>query len=262
MLPARLSPSRPSRTRSTEEDTPLSPGVAHFLVAVEKYVLPLVFAILAWFRFQYLRNQYTAWRSIQSHPALRAILPGTFFADTTRQLLIFTLLAFSAVTLLFNRPAVTLPDKLKHVMVPLAASYYVALYAAIHYFPPWMRVSLLPDGLRGPAAVVGLGLSIAGYAIAIWALIYLRRSFALFVSVRDVVTRGPYRLVQHPIYSGYLLDAAGLLLASGSIAMLILCAAHITLVVIRARMEEEMLAAADPAYRDYFGRTGAFFPRI
>jgi protein-S-isoprenylcysteine O-methyltransferase Ste14 len=236
--------------------------VARFLVAVEKYVLPLVFAFLAWVRFQYLQDQYMAWRSIESHPVIRAFMPGTFFADTARQFLIFTLLAFTVVTLLFNRPAVSLPDKLKHVMVPLAGSYYVALYAAIRYFPPWMRENVLADGLRGPAAVAGLGLSIVGYAIAIWAMIYLRRSFALFVSVRDVVTRGPYRLVRHPIYSGYLLDAAGLLLTSGSIGMLILCAGHVTLLVIRARMEEDMLAETDPAYRSYFGRTGAFFPQF
>jgi len=243
-------------------DTQLSPGAAVAFVRVEKYFLPLIFAFLAGLRFLYLQDQYMAWRSIQSFHGMLPFSPGPFFADITRNVLIFCLLTFTAVTLLLNRPPAVLPDKLKHVLVPLAGSYYVALYALIHYFPVWMRQSLLPDTWRLPAAMIGLGCSIVGYSIAIWAMVYLRRSFALFVSVRDVVTNGPYRLVRHPIYCGYLIDAAGLMLAGASVGMLILGAGHIFLLVYRARMEEQMLAGTDPAYRLYLARTGFLLPRL
>ena len=246
----------------TTTDTPISPATATMLVRLEKYVLPIICGFLAWQRLRYLQQQYTAWHFVNSHPGMSLFAPRVFYADLTKNFLIFAIQAFTGLTLLSNRAPAVLPDKLKHVMVPLAASYYMILYGLVGYFPLSMQQSMLPDAWRFPVAMAALACSIIGYAIAVWAIVYLRRSFAVFVSVRDVVTNGPYRLVRHPIYCGYLLDAAGLLLAASSVGMLLLCCGYVVLLVCRARMEEEMLAKSDPAYRHYLARTGFLFPRL
>jgi protein-S-isoprenylcysteine O-methyltransferase Ste14 len=244
------------------EEVKLSPGIARMLLRMEKYILPVVFAWLAWLRFNHLTDQLGAYHAMAHSAMMRSVSYNVFFADMTKNILIFTLLVFTVITLLFNKPPVILPDKLKHVLVPLAGSYYTVLYAWLDHFPPSMRDSLFPPSMQYSAAVAGLVLSIIGYSIAIWAMLHLRRSFALFVSVREVVTGGPYRYMRHPIYTGYLFDAAGLLLASFCIGMFALCAGLALLLVCRARMEEEKLAGADPAYRRYIARTGAFLPRF
>ncbi len=225
-------------------------------------MLPLVFAYLALGRLNYLTTQYTAFRGLRNIPGISSLPYGVFFADMTKNALIFALLVFTVITLLWNKPPVILPDKLKHVLVPLVGSCYTVLYALLDYFPHVMRESLVPDGWRHTAAVAGLGLSILGYSIAVWAILYLRRSFALLVSVREVVLQGPYRYVRHPIYTGYLLDAAGLILASPCLGMLLLAAGLALLLICRAQMEEEKLAEADPSYRAHIAHAGFLFPRL
>jgi protein-S-isoprenylcysteine O-methyltransferase Ste14 len=171
-------------------------------------------------------------------------------------------MTFTGITLLFNRPPARLPDKLKHIIVPLAVSYYVVLYGGVDYWPAWTRASLIPVAWRYHSAILGVAFSIIGYTIAIWSMVYLRRSFALFVSVRELVIKGPYRFVRHPIYLGYLLDLVGLLLATCSIGMLALGAGFVALLVYRAKMEEEKLSEANPIYQQYLARTGFLFPRF
>jgi protein-S-isoprenylcysteine O-methyltransferase Ste14 len=91
---------------------------------------------------------------------------------------------------------------------------------------------------------------------------YLGRSFGIFVSVREIVLRGPYHYVRHPIYLGYIFIWAGLVLANRSVAIVILVAIHTALLIYRARLEEEMLAEASPAYREYMTHTGFLFPKL
>ncbi len=225
-------------------------------------MLPLVYAFLAWQRVQYIESQVLAYEALAGARAIPAFSQGLYFADMGKQVLLFALMAFSGVALLLNRPPASLPGKLKHVLVPLAVSYYFVLYGAVDYGPPWMRASLIPPAWRFGSAILGLVSSIVGYSVAIWALVYLRRSFALFVSVRQVVIKGPYRYVRHPIYLGYLFDVAGLLLLTGSIGMILLGAGFVVLLICRARMEEEMLGDADAGYRRYILETGFLLPRF
>src|SRR5207237_1364669 len=77
--------------------------------------------------------------------------------------------------------------------------------------------------------------SVAGYAVAVWSVVCLGRSFALLVSVRTVVRRGPYRYVRHPMYLGYILLFAGILIGALSPIVILLTAVCISLAVWRAR---------------------------
>jgi protein-S-isoprenylcysteine O-methyltransferase Ste14 len=108
----------------------------------------------------------------------------------------------------------------------------------------------------------GLGLQVAGLALAIVSLLALGRSFGFVAADRGLVTRGPYAVVRHPVYAAYLLIQSGYLLQSISlrnVAVLIFatgCNAG------RARAEEQVLAAS-AAYEAYRRRVRwRLLPRI
>jgi protein-S-isoprenylcysteine O-methyltransferase Ste14 len=116
--------------------------------------------------------------------------------------------------------------------------------------PPLLRPSdgpaLVPDVLTALISCVGLVIVIAGK-------LTLGRSFGIAPANRGVVARGPYTIVRHPIYAGYLLTHAAALVAYPSAAnVTILVGADIAL-VLRALVEERVLFK-DLEYRRYCQR--------
>ena len=245
-------------------ERPIPPGVVKGALAVERYVLPCAYGFFAWQQAGRGLEHFAAYKRLSAAGAQLAepMLASIAGAAAAKDWLIFLLMVFTGVTLLFNRAPVTLPNRLKHLIVPVAMSYYFFLYGMADRLPEPLRRNLMPPHWVGPAAVTGLLLSLFGYAISIWALIHLGRSFAMLVSVRKVVATGPYAYVRHPIYLGYAIDLCGLLLTNFSPAMLLLGTGFIAFLIVRARLEEEMLAATDVGYRESVARTGFLLPRL
>jgi protein-S-isoprenylcysteine O-methyltransferase Ste14 len=99
-----------------------------------------------------------------------------------------------------------------------------------------------------PAAASALFWAMAAStALTAWGLWTLRRSFSITVEARALVTRGPYRLVRHPVYLGEAVSAAAVALWRPSAANLALALLFAALQLWRARMEERKLARAFPA---------------
>ncbi len=95
---------------------------------------------------------------------------------------------------------------------------------------------------------------LAGAALAIVALATLGRSFAVLPAVRDVVSRGPYRVVRHPAYAGELVMAVACVAAAGDLVwaawfLPLTCA----VVVLRIAAEERHLRTS-PVYCAYAER--------
>lgn len=66
---------------------------------------------------------------------------------------------------------------------------------------------------------VGILLSVLGVAFSLWAIVTLGRHYDLILEVHqdhELIRRGPYALVRHPVYSGLALHFAGLCLATGN----------------------------------------------
>ena len=122
---------------------------------------------------------------------------------------------------------------------------------------------LLHDASPGVGqAYTGYALVVAGTAWAAWSLRYLGRSISVIAQAREVVDRGPYRLVRHPLYVGELVSSLGVAIVTGTIWALCVWAGLCGLQAYRALREEQVLLKALPGYRSYRARTAALLPCV
>ena len=111
---------------------------------------------------------------------------------------------------------------------------------------------------HGIADVLVLG----GTAWAVWSLRFLGRSLSVIAQARDVVDRGPYRWLRHPLYTGELAASLGLALTCGTLAAAALWLSLCVLQGYRAVAEEQVLLQTLPEYRGYRDRTAALLPGV
>ncbi len=113
----------------------------------------------------------------------------------------------------------------------------------------FLVIRLTPGTMLVPASV-GFVIQSGGNLLQIAGKLWLGRSFGLLPANRGVVTSGPYRLVRHPIYFGYLLNHIGFVLVSFSWWNLAVYLVIYALQVGRI-LEEERLLRGDGRYRAY-----------
>ena len=128
---------------------------------------------------------------------------------------------------------------------------------------------ILPAGnlwTRGVVSTVIAGvLILAGGLIAALAGMKLGPSLTPLPIPKDdgeLVTGGFYRYVRHPIYSGVLLVAAGIVVFQASVAHAVGFVLLWGVLSLKALGEERMLAEKYGSYADYSAKTGRFLPRL
>ncbi len=97
--------------------------------------------------------------------------------------------------------------------------------------------------------------------IAAWSLGRAASVHAEPTAQASLRTDGLYRFVRHPIYTGVLLLSCGIAATAGTVLDLIVAGALITLLSIKARFEERLLAQRFPEYAAYAKVTPRFLPR-
>jgi protein-S-isoprenylcysteine O-methyltransferase Ste14 len=116
--------------------------------------------------------------------------------------------------------------------------------------PPLLRAHsetpLVPDHMTAAVSIVGLCLGIAGK-------LSLGRSFGLVPANRGVVAQGPYVLMRHPIYTGYLLSHLAFIVAHPSTWNICIVVLSDAALIVRALLEERVLHQ-DERYRLYCER--------
>ncbi len=78
----------------------------------------------------------------------------------------------------------------------------------------------------------------------------------------ELVTTGVYRFVRHPIYTGVLLAALGLVLLGASAGHIVGWITLFVVLSIKASGEEAMLAKRHPGYEAYKKSTGRLIPKF
>jgi protein-S-isoprenylcysteine O-methyltransferase Ste14 len=114
--------------------------------------------------------------------------------------------------------------------------------------------------------MLGIALTVAGFAFAIWARAHLGRNWSIGVTSKvqhELIRTGPYRLVRHPIYSGLLLAMIGTVLVLGELRGLLAILLVYLGWKIKSLFEERMMTGTFGAeYTAYASATGAIFRRI
>lgn len=112
------------------------------------------------------------------------------------------------------------------IVPPIAFAYLLAVFAPRHW---------------SAAAIASLLLTVAGLALLTLARIQLGNSFSLTPQARQLVTRGLYSRIRHPVYVFGSLAAAGLFLYLNKPKWLLLLVIILPMQVLRARAEERVL---------------------
>ena len=123
--------------------------------------------------------------------------------------------------------------------------------------------------LRQPSAIDSTTLVVFGdfvaFAACIWLLVSvlaLGKCFGVLPEARGLVTRGPYRIVRHPVYVGEFGTFAGFLIAAPTAWNLAVVVAFCLGQAVRMRLEERARTLEFPEYADYAARTPAVVPGL
>jgi protein-S-isoprenylcysteine O-methyltransferase Ste14 len=113
-----------------------------------------------------------------------------------------------------------------------------------------------PGGAHPVLVAIGAVLAVTGLLLAVFAARTLGRSLTPFprpAAAGELIDRGAYGLVRHPVYTGGILFFVGFSLWAGP-AALALTAVLSVLWALKSRVEERHLTARYPGYAAYCGR--------
>jgi len=104
-----------------------------------------------------------------------------------------------------------------------------------------------------------------GVVIALWSRVSLGQSWSSEIVIQEkhqLVERGPYAYVRHPMYSGIILMLLGVLLWYGRMSWLLVFLFVFVGLYLKSRSEEELLERTFPRYAGYRKRTKALIPFV
>jgi protein-S-isoprenylcysteine O-methyltransferase Ste14 len=111
----------------------------------------------------------------------------------------------------------------------------------------------------------GLGLTAIGVGIGIWARLSLGSNWSGMVTLKDdheLVRKGLYRWIRHPIYTGILLGMIGTAMIKGHLGAWLGGGVVLTAFYFKARREERFLQEEfGSGFEEHSRRTGMFLPK-
>jgi protein-S-isoprenylcysteine O-methyltransferase Ste14 len=128
----------------------------------------------------------------------------------------------------------------------------------------WRAWSFVPNS--DIAGAIGLLMVLLGISFAIWGRLQLGGNWSAAVSVKQghtLISRGPYTIVRHPIYSGLLLALLGVALIIGEVRGLLGVGVLFLSFWLKSRIEERfMLEQFGADYRNYQHQVKALIPYV
>jgi protein-S-isoprenylcysteine O-methyltransferase Ste14 len=146
--------------------------------------------------------------------------------------------------------------------VLLVIAYFLLMYG--HRLPYPLNLRIIPH--VAPAAWPAAVLCVIGLAFACWARITLGRNWSGLVTLKEgheLVERGPYRFVRHPIYTGILTMFFATALALGHLAGFAAVLLMFASFWIKLRDEEQLMIQQFPdRYAAYRRRAKRIIPFV
>lgn len=223
------------------------PGAAFFVFG--KLLPAALFAFLAVLQLQLFRLEAPA--AIARFPEVASV---SFFFNRVMSIAFASGIALVYVV---RRP----PRQGRHDPVAVVVSLY-ASFVLLALRPLLLFLAVETERLPDWTLIVSNALVATGAAFSIYALLYLRLNFSILPEARGLTTSGPYRLVRHPVYLGEILGAIGLTIALPTLVSVIVLVTFVSAELVRARIEEQVLASVLPGYAEYARHTPRLFPRL
>lgn len=150
-------------------------------------------------------------------------------------------------------------------LVHLGLTAFAALLIA--GIGPWKAALARQIIPQTPAAAnLGLALTLAGLAFALWARFALGRNWSGTVTIKrdhELVRSGPYAFVRHPIYSGFLLALLGTIIVRCTLGALVGLGVIVAVLRLKSLTEEAfMLEQFGSQYTDYKRHVKALVPFV
>jgi protein-S-isoprenylcysteine O-methyltransferase Ste14 len=230
---------------------------------VENYLFPVLFGYLAFKKFLWVYKYYSEaipvfYSIMRKNASVQQIASFSYF---NAQFLLVLLNLLVMCSLIISRNLRQKPKGFYEIFIPLLCLFFPLFYNLISSLPKNINFLLIPPQLLPYFSLIGSFFSLVGYSIAIIATSNLRYSYAVFVEVRDeIVTRGLYRYVRHPIYLGYVIIYTGLCIVYPYFLVVIFTVIFIGVIIFRAILEEKKLATFSTEYRNYIHGTPFLFP--
>lgn len=160
---------------------------------------------------------------------------------------------------LFFSAAVVVLTLLKKDQVEGAHEWHEVVVPIVSMFLP-MLINLAGDVEIEAMPGVLVGLIFFGAGLSDWGLVVMGRNFTVLIEANQLVKKGPYQVIKHPIYAGEALIALALAIGLNSALGYGIFSASIVVLVFRARLEERKLRRAYPDEEAYFKSTAMFLP--
>lgn len=116
------------------------------------------------------------------------------------------------------------------------------------------------------SGITGVIICMEGVAFAIWARYTLGTNWSAKVTLKkehELIQHGPYKIVRHPIYTGFELATLGPVIAIGQLKGFVALAIIFTAHVLKIRMEEEIMNKQFPSqYAAYAKRVKRLIPYV
>ncbi len=144
---------------------------------------------------------------------------------------------------------------------------FVAFVALVVVFQRWFaaRSGSVVWAQTITSNILGDLVTIGGLILFIQSHRALGRNWSSEVVVREkheLIEKGPYAYIRHPLYSGLLLMFLGMALYCGRKACIVVFVYCFFGFYFKSQMEERLLAKTFPAYSEYKRRTKALIPFI
>ena len=161
-----------------------------------------------------------------------------------------------SITFLIRRPALRTDS---------SWSAHVAGYVGTFLVPSYVQVAakISPSSLSATSlalAKIALVVWAIGVAFEMWTVWQLRFAFSIVPQARILQSTGPYRLVRHPIYLGYIIINLAFWMAHMHLGLGIVVVAWIGITLVRIRYEENVLRESFPEYAAYAAKVGRLWP--
>ena len=152
-------------------------------------------------------------------------------------------------------------QRLEHV-IPLMIGFLLIYNRNFAW--SWLATRLVPQ--NSVVATTGLLLTAGGLVFAVWARIALGANWSGTVTIKsghNLIRRGPYRWIRHPIYTGLLISLLGTLMLQGEVRAFLGFVLALFALYRKAKREEQFLSDEfGEGFAEHTKQTGMFLPRF